>query len=73
MWFESIIVKEGLILLLIYILLILAYCYWKSTNSHVIYYEQANIFFMNWEKNECQHVTLTNAKCNYPTFGQNYF
>lgn len=38
MWFESMIAKERLVLLLIinlHALLILAY-YWKSTNSHVM-------------------------------------
>lgn len=39
MWFESMIAKERLVLLLIinlHVLLILAYYYWKSTNSHVM-------------------------------------
>lgn len=39
MWFESMIAKERLVLLLIinlHALLILAYYYWKLTNSHVM-------------------------------------
>lgn len=39
MWFESMIAKERLVLLLIinlHALLILVYYYWKSTNSHVM-------------------------------------